>query len=48
MTNEEIQALLEKQKSFYPTGAPLPVPFRIAQLKKLYAAIQKYETANPS
>ena len=44
MTNQEIQALLEKQRAYYRTGATIPVAFRIAQLKKLYAAVKKYET----
>ena len=44
MTNQEIQALLEKQRAYYNTGATIPVSFRIAQLKKLYAAVKKYET----
>lgn len=43
MTNEQIRSLLEKQKSFFKTGATIPVPFRIAQLKKLYAVVKKYE-----
>lgn len=43
MTNQEIQALLEKQRSFYQSGATIPVSFRIAQLKKLYATTKKYE-----
>lgn len=44
MTNEQINNLLKKQKAYYKTGATIPVDFRIAQLKKLYAAIKKYET----
>ena len=44
MTNEQISSLLEKQRAFYKSGATLPVQFRIAQLKKLYATIKKYET----
>ncbi len=44
MTNQEIQSLLEKQRAFYKTGATLPVSFRIAQLKKLYDTVRKYET----
>ena len=43
MTNEEIQCLLEKQRKFYKTGVTIPVNYRIAQLKKLYAAVKKYE-----
>lgn len=43
MTSQEIQSLLEKQRKYYKSGATIPVEFRIVQLKKLYAAIQKYE-----
>ena len=44
MTNTEIQNILEKQRKYYKSGATIPVNFRIAQLKKLYATIKKYET----
>ena len=44
MTNQEIQSLLEKQRAFYRSGATIPVEFRIKQLKKLYATVQKYQT----
>ena len=44
MTDQEIQELLEKQRAFYRTGKTIPVKFRIEQLKKLYAAVQKYQT----
>ena len=44
MTKEEISSLLAKQRAYYKSGATIPVEFRIAQLKKLYAAIKKYET----
>ena len=43
MTNQEIQALLEKQRAYYRSGATIPVSFRIGQLKKLYAAVKKHE-----
>lgn len=43
MRSEQIQELLEKQRKFYKSGATIPVPFRIEQLKKLYAVIKKYE-----
>lgn len=43
MTNNEIRSLLEKQRKYYKTGVTIPVDFRIAQLKKLYAAAKKYE-----
>ncbi len=44
MTNNEIQNLLEKQRTFYKSGATIPVDFRIKQLKKLYQAVKKYQT----
>lgn len=44
MTNQEIQALLEKQRAYYRSGATIPVKFRIEQLKKLYATVKKYQT----
>ena len=43
MTNQEIQALLEKQRTYYRSGATVPVGFRIEQLKKLYAAVKKHQ-----
>lgn len=43
MTDEQIRSLLEKQRAFFKTGATIPVSFRIEQLKKLYAAVKKYE-----
>lgn len=43
MTNQEIQSLLEKQRVYYRSGVTIPVKFRIEQLKKLYAAVQKYQ-----
>lgn len=39
-----IEQILEKQRAYYHTGATLPVSFRIRMLKKLYAAVKKYET----
>lgn len=44
MTKEHIGILLDAQKAYYKSGATIPVEFRIAQLKKLYAAVKKYET----
>ena len=44
MTTQEIRNLLEQQRTFYSTGATIPVSFRVQQLKKLYATIKKYET----
>lgn len=43
MTSKEIQDLLDKQRSYYHSGATIPVEFRVNQLKKLYAAVKKYE-----
>ena len=43
MTKEEISLLLAKQRSFFETGATIPVSFRQAQLDRLYAAVKKYE-----
>lgn len=44
MTGAEIQSLLAKQRTYYKSGSTIAVSFRIAQLKKLYAAVRKYET----
>ena len=44
MTSQEIQALLEKQRAYYRSGATISVKFRIEQLKKLYATVKKYQT----
>ena len=44
MTSEAIKSLLDQQRVYYKSGATLPVRFRIAQLKKLYATVKKYET----
>ena len=43
MTTQEINTLLEQQRAYYQSDATLPIPFRIEQLKRLYAAIQKHE-----
>lgn len=43
MTAQEIQKLLEKQRNYYQSGTTIPVSFRVEQLKKLYAAVKKYE-----
>ena len=43
MTSTQIQALLAKQRAYFDSGATLPLEFRRAQLKKLYAAVEKYE-----
>lgn len=44
MTIDEIQTLLKKQKSFFYQGITLDLNYRIQALKKLKAAILKYET----
>ena len=41
--NRNIDIILEKQKSFFQSGATLPVEFRKEMLKKLYSAIEKNE-----
>ncbi len=41
--NRNIDIILEKQKSFFQSGATLPVEFRREMLKKLYSAIEKNE-----
>ena len=43
MTGEQIKFLLDRQRTYYASGATVPVAFRIRQLKKLYAAVKKYE-----
>ena len=43
MTHEEINALLKKQRSYYRSGATIPVEFRKSQLKKLYETVKKYQ-----
>ena len=43
MTNQEIESLLEKQRAYYKSGVTIPVKFRVAQLKKLYATVKKYQ-----
>ncbi len=44
MTSNEIQNLLEKQRTFYKSGSTISVDFRIKQLKKLYQAVKNYQT----
>ena len=43
MHKEEIQSILEKQKSFFASGATLPVEQRIRKLRRLQRAIRMYE-----
>ena len=38
-----IQQIVENQKTFFLSGATLPVSFRISQLKKLYHAVKSRE-----
>ena len=38
-----IDVILQKQRAYFQSGATLPVRFRIAMLKKLRAAVNKYE-----
>ena len=44
MSTQNIDDILEAQRKYFASGATLPVSFRIAMLKKLYAAVKKYET----
>lgn len=43
MTIQNIDEILTKQRGYFRSGATLPVSFRIAMLKKLYAAVKKYD-----
>ena len=38
-----IDEILQKQRAYFQSGATLPVKFRIAMLKKLLAAVNRYE-----
>ena len=38
-----IDEILKSQRDFFASGATLSVNFRIEMLKKLYAAVKKYE-----
>ena len=38
-----IKEILQKQRDYFQSGVTLPVKFRIAMLKKLLAAVNKYE-----
>lgn len=40
---EQIEAILEKQRSYFHSGATLPVSFRVEMLKKLRETVKKYE-----
>ena len=43
MTETEIKEIVQKQRTYFYTGATLPVDKRIESLKKLKFCIQKYE-----
>ena len=43
MDTKEIDLLLERQRAYFQTGATLPVRFRKEMLRKLYAAVERYE-----
>jgi len=43
MTNHEIDALLQKQKTFFQTANPFPVSFRLDMLRILYDTIKQHE-----
>ena len=43
MDTKEIDLLLERQRAYFHTGATLPVRFRKEMLRKLYAAVERYE-----
>lgn len=43
MTQQEIQAILEKQRNYFATGATLPINARISALKKLQSYIKEHE-----
>ncbi|MBO5068795.1 MAG: aldehyde dehydrogenase [Roseburia sp.] len=43
MNHNNIDAILEKQKKYFQSGATLPVPFRIQMLKKLREAVKNHE-----
>ena len=43
MTETEIKEIVQKQPTYFYTGATLPVDKRIEALKKLKYCIQKYE-----
>ena len=43
MTEQEIKAIIEKQRAYFDTGSTIPVKNRIAALKKLHAVIKANE-----
>lgn len=43
MPADDIEKKLVQQQAYFATGATLPVNFRLAALKKLRDAIERYE-----
>ena len=43
MTSVEIAALAARQREYYKSGVTIPADFRVAQLKKLYSVVKKYQ-----
>ena len=43
MTEQEIQHLITQQRTYFQTGATLPVSVRINALRKLYSGISQHE-----
>lgn len=43
MTSQEIGTLLERQRTYFRSGATLPIAFRREQLKKLYRAVEDHQ-----
>ena len=43
MRKEEIQQILDRQRTFFASGATLPVNQRVRRLRRLYRAIRSYE-----
>lgn len=39
----DLDVILNKQRAYFQSGATLPVPFRIAMLKKLLSAVNRHE-----
>mgnify|MGYP000134595320 FL=1 len=45
MTEHEMKELVVRQRTYFETGATLPVTLRITALRKLYSAISANENA---
>ena len=43
MTEQEIKDLVTRQRSYFQSGATLPVSARLAALRRLYDAISSHE-----